>query len=41
MLTNVDWTFAKSNPNWPYLYIVEGEFDDPGAYAAPPGPVAN
>ena len=30
----VDWTFAKSIPNWPHFYIVEGELEDPEAYAA-------
>lgn len=28
----VDWTFAKSVPNWPHFYIVEKELDDQDAY---------
>ena len=31
---HVDWTFAKSVPNWPHFYIVEEELDDPEGYAA-------
>ncbi len=31
---HVDWTFAKSVPNWPHFYIVEKELDDLDAYAA-------
>jgi len=31
---HVDWTFAKSVPNWPHFYIVEEEIEDPEAYAA-------
>lgn len=30
----VDWTFAKSIPNWPHFYLVEEELGDPEAYAA-------
>jgi hypothetical protein len=31
---NVDWTFAKSIPNWPHFYVVEEELGNPGSYAA-------
>jgi len=31
---HVDWTFAKSVPNWPHFYIVEGQLDEPETYLA-------
>lgn len=33
-VTQVDWIFAKSIPNWPHFYIVEEELDNPEAYTA-------
>jgi len=32
--SHVQWTFAKSIPNWPHFYVVKKELADPDAYSA-------